>query len=100
MMAKTVYGALPSNVRKHGETKIFTAETVPDALTQEHYTKEGVWGLICVETGTLQYEILDDEKNNIQLSAGETAVVMPRSPHRVTPGSAVSFKVEFYSKPS
>jgi len=91
------YGTLPPDVSKHGETKVFTKETVPDALTEEHRTKSGVWGLICVEAGTLNYEILGDEHRVIPLTAGEKAVVFPTIPHRVHPGPDAAFKVEFYS---
>ena len=100
MTHDVVYGFLPEGVQKHGETKLFTDRTAPKALTNEHATKESVWGLICVETGSLDYQVLGEEHQAVSLTAGQAAVVKPAILHRVQPGPESSFKVEFYSEPS
>ena len=92
------YGTLPANVSKHGETHIFTAQTVPKKLTQEHRTKDGVWGLICVDAGSLDYEILGSSPRTLPLCAGDKAILKPQEPHKVRPAADASFKVEFYSR--
>ena len=48
-------GEMPQGHVAYQRTKTFTAETVPGALTSNHTTKAGVWGLIHVESGQLEY---------------------------------------------
>ena len=52
---------LPENVMPFRRTDSFTRDTVPNGLLKDHRTKEGVWGLIQVEVGALEYSIGADE---------------------------------------
>jgi tellurite resistance-related uncharacterized protein len=86
---------LPASVAPYQRTKTFTQETVPKGLLGDHNTKAGVWGLITVVEGRLEYVIP---------STGETLVLDPETPgivepevrHHVTPLGEVSFFVEFH----
>ena len=85
---------LPEHVRAFRRTELFTRETIPKGLLRDHATKEGVWALIQVREGTLEYTIGDAEVH--VLDPGKNGVVEPMVPHHVTPLGEVSFYVEFY----
>ena len=85
---------LPETVTPFRRTESFTRSTVPNGLLKDHRTKEGVWGLIQVEVGALEYSIGANEV--YVLTPGKNGVVEPTAPHRVKPLGEVLFFVEFY----
>ena len=89
--------AIPENVSHYKSTPTFTEKTVPPAFLAEHNTKEGIWGLLNVESGRLQYVITDlGDEAEYFLSAGETAVIAPTQTHYVKPLGNVAFHVAFH----
>ena len=48
---------LPENTRPYKRTPIFNENTVPKGLLRNHNTKNGVWGLLTVEKGEIEYTI-------------------------------------------
>ncbi|MDF1720728.1 MAG: DUF1971 domain-containing protein [Minwuia sp.] len=89
----------PAGLKKHGETKVFTAETVPAALLSQHDTKPGVWGKLMVLDGALDYVLTGPPEVAQRVEAGGFAVIEPTVLHRVGLVGPVSFKVEFHSVP-
>ncbi len=87
--------ALPDTVAEYRRTPVFTETTVPAALTDEHATKPGVWAVIAVETGRLEFHDVETGAARV-LGAGATAVVAPERRHKVTPLGSVSFHVAFH----
>ncbi|NKB22701.1 MAG: DUF1971 domain-containing protein [Alphaproteobacteria bacterium] len=85
---------LPQNVTAYKRTPSFTNDTIPAGLLKHHSTAKDVWGLIQVESGSLEYVIGEDEVHT--LSPGSNGVVEPTVTHQVRPVGAVSFFVEFY----
>jgi tellurite resistance-related uncharacterized protein len=85
---------LPPDVTAYKRTESFTEDTVPKGLLADHRTAEGVWGLIQVEEGRLDYIIGDDDA--VVLTQGRNGVVEPQVTHRVRPVGKVRFFVEFY----
>lgn len=85
---------LPATVTAYQRTNLFTQDTVPSGLLKNHSTKEGVWGLIQVEEGQLEYTIEDNEVH--VLTPGNNGVVEPTVKHHVRPLGDVLFSVEFY----
>jgi tellurite resistance-related uncharacterized protein len=85
---------LPRNVVAYRRVGPFTETTVPAGLLRDHTTAGGVWGLIQVETGRLEYIIGDDELH--LLSPGQNGVVEPAVSHHIRPLGEVSFFVEFF----
>lgn len=85
---------LPSTVKPYKKTPVFTYETTPKALLNNHCTKEGTWGLIHVLEGTLKYTIQDEEVHI--LSSEKDGVVEPTILHHVTPEEGTRFYVEFH----
>jgi len=86
---------LPPDVQAYKKTSIFTEQTVPAGLLSDHQTKAGVWGLISVVSGSLQYNVPSRDVSDL-LGDGDTGVIEPTVTHSVTPQGPVSFYVEFY----
>ena len=86
--------SIPKHVKAYRRSLAFTEKTVPASLLKHHTTKEGVWGLIQIESGQLEYIIEGDEK--YLLSRETFGVIEPEKPHRVKLVGQVSFFVEFY----
>ncbi|UTW56077.1 DUF1971 domain-containing protein [Kordiimonas sp. SCSIO 12610] len=89
---------LPENVEKYSETPIFTEKTVPKKVTENHDTKAGVWGKLCVLDGAVDYIIPGPPKQERRVFAGKFAVIEPTIIHRAKPIGEARFKVEFYRK--
>tara|TARA_B110000014_G_C19739301_1_gene385710 strand:- start:244 stop:519 length:276 start_codon:yes stop_codon:yes gene_type:complete len=87
---------IPSNVSPYKKTPVFTENTVPAGLLNDHNTKEGVWGKIVIESGLLEYTIQEPEYEIIQLSPNKHGVVEPLIKHHIKPLGPVNFYVEFY----
>ncbi len=86
---------LPPGVKPYRQTPVFTQDTVPAALTGEHSTKAGVWGVIHVTEGRLTY-FIPERDFEIVLAPGILGIVEPEVTHRVRPEGDVSFFVEFW----
>tara|TARA_B100000446_G_scaffold168521_1_gene173025 strand:- start:667 stop:936 length:270 start_codon:yes stop_codon:yes gene_type:complete len=86
--------SLPDHVQQYSTSPIFTEETVPRGLLKDHNTKSGVWGLISVSKGELEY-IIEDKETHI-LSPEIKGVVEPEVKHHIKPLGAVTFYIEFY----
>lgn len=92
---------LPDGVTPYKRTPTFTEDTIPAGLLNDHQTKEGTWGLICVEEGELRYIVTDPRRTPSELilsNATPPGVVEPTILHRVEPMGAVRFHVEFYRR--
>jgi tellurite resistance-related uncharacterized protein len=79
-------------------TPLFTQDTLPKALRQQHDTKDGVWGVIRVIDGELRLTIIDPPSDTV-VRPGSPAVVLPRQPHFVTPIGPMTMQVDFYNQP-
>lgn len=89
---------LPEGLSVYKRTPTFTETSVPRGLLADHSTKEGVWGLIRVEEGSLLYVVTDprrDFSEHILAPGGAPGVVEPTIIHRVEPLGAVRFHVAF-----
>lgn len=90
---------LPSGLTPYKRTASFTQSDIPPGLRQDHSTKAGIWGLICVEAGELRYVITDVRRPwSDQLLTPHTpaGVVEPTIAHFVEPVGAVRFYVQFF----
>jgi tellurite methyltransferase len=88
----------PVNFIRYKKTPVFTEESLPSGLKNDHSTKVGVRGKIIVTEGKLQYRV-NNLKTNVELSPGEPEIVLPEIVHSVSPLGTVKFYVEFYKKP-
>jgi tellurite methyltransferase len=89
---------LPAALREYKRTASFSEGDVPAGLLREHGTKPGVWALIVVETGTLEYTI-EKPLRTFLLTPGVRGVIPPVVPHRVKLLGPVRFHVEFLRHP-
>jgi tellurite resistance-related uncharacterized protein len=91
--------SLLADVRPYRRTPEFTASTIPKGLLKEHTTKPGVWGVIHVTQGLLEYRILSPVPERHLLTPDKPGIVEPTVPHEVAPIGPVRFYVEFHAKP-
>ena len=89
---------LPSGLINYRSTPQFTEVSVPAALLDDHATKEGVWGIIRIVSGSLRYHVTDDRRigTTFELEEGIYGIVEPTIRHRVELRGAVRFRVDFY----
>jgi len=85
---------LPEDVKHYKSTPVFTETTVPKGLLKDHNTKNGVWGVICLNEGELEY-VIEDNETHI-LTPEKQGVVEPEIRHHIKPLGKVNFYVEFY----
>ena len=88
--------ALPSGLRAYKRTATFTEDDVPAGLLRDHATKAGVWALIVLEAGTLEYTI-EEPVRTFLLTPESPGVIPPVVRHRVTILGPVRFYLEFLS---
>ena len=87
---------LPDGVEKYAESPLFTERSAPDKLMSKHNLKAGVWGLLSVSAGRLEYHMPRSDDQFFVVEEGDQVVIEPTEVHFVTPIGPVEFKVEFY----
>jgi tellurite resistance-related uncharacterized protein len=90
--------ALPAGLRAYKRTATFTEDNVPAGLLRDHDTNPGVWALIVLESGTLEYT-LEEPVRTFLLTPENPGVIPPVVRHRVKLLGPVRFYVEFLSAP-
>jgi tellurite resistance-related uncharacterized protein len=88
---------MPAGHAAYRRTGAFTQESVPRALLVQHDTKAGVWGLLHVARGALEFVEPEggDELHQV-INAGQHAIIRPEVEHRVALLGEVEFYVEFW----
>lgn len=88
---------LPAGYAAYHRTAPFRTGSIPDALLRQHDTKPGVWALLEVSSGSLDFiELLEEGERRSQVPAGAQAVIRPGVVHRVAPNGEVEFTVQFW----
>ncbi|MBL0214105.1 MAG: DUF3565 domain-containing protein [Myxococcales bacterium] len=90
---------LPPAFTAYKRTPEFEASTIPAALRKDHSTKPGVWGVIHVTAGQLQYIVEAPLARESVVDAEHPGIVVPEVLHRVSPIGEVRFFVEFHRRP-
>lgn len=90
---------LPEGFAPYSRTAEFNDATIPEALLGTHSTKRGVWALIHVLRGQLEYHVDAPFNQKRVLTSEAPGVVLPEVEHRVAPRGAVAFFVEFWRQP-
>ena len=92
--------SLPADVIAAGQSPVFDESSLPPALRSEHRTAKGVYGLLRVLSGSLEFVwMAADGEQSAQLEEGSEWVIEPELPHRVVPGGQVRCQIEFYRLP-
>jgi tellurite resistance-related uncharacterized protein len=89
---------LPEGLESYKRTPTFTEASVPAGLLKDHSTKDGTWGLIHVEEGSLRYVVTDPRRSGaegILTPDSAPGIVEPTILHYVEPLGVVRFYVEF-----
>ncbi len=90
----------PENLESLRCTPVFDQDSIPAGLRKDHTTKEGVWGLIHVSSGTLRYVCQAPVSRELLLEPGINGIIPPGLPHHVKAEGLVSFYVEFFTRRS
>ena len=91
----TKYSQVPKPVGTY-----FEHDSIPKGLLMDHTTKEGTWGIIRVNRGTLEYTIQEPIPRSIELTSDVLGIIEPQVKHHVRALSDdVQFVVEFYRRP-
>ena len=89
---------LPEEFEPYQRTPSFTESTLPEALRRDHATKPGVWGMIHVERGRLDYHVHAPAQRHEILTPASPGVVLPEITHHVAGSEPVAFYVEFWRR--
>ncbi len=92
------HGELPERLVLQRTTQEFDLASVPAGLLRSHRLAAGVWGVLRVRAGSLDF-VWEDERDAaavVELGPGESIVVPPEAPHRVVLGDHARFVVEFH----
>jgi len=87
---------LPENVTYVRSTPEFDEATVPAGLLRAHQVAAGVWGLLVVSEGVVEFTFEDDSDTSRVVTAGETQVIPPSRPHHIVVRDPAKFHVEFH----
>ncbi|CAN5560782.1 hypothetical protein BH11MYX1_BH11MYX1_41610 [soil metagenome] len=87
---------LPLGYTAYKRTPDFDQHSIPNALSKDHSTKPGVWGMIHVLSGQLRYIVEAPLASERILDPGVVGIVVPEVLHRVVPVGEVRFFVEFH----
>ena len=92
---------MPAGHAPYKRTATFTRDTIPQGLLHDHRTKAGVWALLHVTRGSLEFfEREGSAEARQRISAGQQATIRPAVEHRVAPLDDVEFHVEFWRAPT
>ncbi len=89
---------MPEDFEPYKRTPVFSEATIPEGLRRTHATKRGVWGLIQVSRGRLDYYIHAPLEAHEVVTPERAAVVVPEVEHHVAAAGPVSFAVEFWRR--
>ena len=96
MSQQTVPKPLPDALQAYRRTPVFDQNSLPTALRKEHSTKQGVWALIHVLEGQVQYCIPGQDYRCV-LTPGISGLIEPQQVHFVEPIGQMRMYVEFYA---
>jgi tellurite resistance-related uncharacterized protein len=93
---------IPENFVKYKSTPVFEKDSVPKMFLHLHNTRAGVYGKICVVSGTLKFfgftQRRGDIEQEISIEAGDFAVSPPEYWHKVEfLTEQTKFRVDFYA---
>lgn len=83
------------NNRPYASSPVFDEHTLPDALRNDHRTKDGTWGLLRVITGEVLL-IFAEPRREVSVTPDRPAPIAPMATHFVVPQGKMSMQVDFY----
>lgn len=86
---------LPQAAEPYRTIGPFDAATFPEGLRRTHDLKEGTWGKVTLEAGSLVFVWEDEQGGSEHLAAPAEIVVPPQVPHHVE-GDNFTVSITFY----
>jgi len=87
---------MPPDYEPYRRTPQFDESSVPEALLRSHATKRGIWALIHVSHGSLEYHLHEPFDRSEGLTSESPGIVLPEVEHHIVTSRPVSFHVEFW----
>ena len=91
---------MPADYTEYRRTAVFDEASIPKALLRAHTTKLGVWGILHVVAGELDYVVLEPERRVTTLRAGAEQIIVTALSHEVVLRAGARFCVAFFGPPS
>ncbi|NQZ07887.1 MAG: DUF1971 domain-containing protein [Algicola sp.] len=94
---------IPDDFVNYKSTTVWSKETVPKTFLHDHNTRAGVYGRICVLSGSLKFTGFVERRGEVDqeviIAPGEFAVATPQYWHKVEfLGDDTQFKIEFFAQ--
>ena len=90
---------LPEGLVHLRTTPEFDEHSVPSGLLAAHRVAAGVWGLLRVRSGSIDFVFEDGATPARRVRAGDTQVIPPGDRHHLELVGSVTFAVEFHGSP-
>ncbi len=87
----------PRRPEPYKVTAIWDQDTLPQAIRNEHRTKEGTWGLLRLLEGSATLVFTDDGRK-VPVAPGKPGLIAPRETHYVALDGPARMQVEFYKE--
>lgn len=84
-------------ISPYSSSPVFDERSLPNALRNDHRTKDGTWGLLRVLTCEVRLVFVDPPRQFI-VTPDTPAVIPPQATHFVEPLGAMTMQVEFYKE--
>jgi tellurite resistance-related uncharacterized protein len=90
---------LPDGLVHLRTTPEFDEHSVPSGLLGAHRVAPGVWGLLRVRSGSVDFVFEDGATPPRRVGAGDSQVIPPGDRHHLELVGSVTFVVEFHGSP-
>ena len=87
---------LPDDCEAYRRLGPFTAATLPLGLLRAHALKQGCWGVLAVEAGSVAFVWEDAPDGPIRLDAGDSIVIPPERRHHLAVDSEFMLAIGLY----
>lgn len=91
--------ALPAEAQAYRHLGPFDADAIPKGLWGRHALKDGVWGMLSIEAGSIGFRWDDAQGGGRLLSAGDVLLIPPTVPHHLDHQGPVTITLAFCAIP-
>jgi tellurite resistance-related uncharacterized protein len=84
-------------ITPYASSPIFDEQSLPDALRNDHRTKDGTWGLLRVLAGEVRLVFIDPP-SQVLVTPETPALIPPQATHFVELLGKMTMQVEFYKE--
>jgi tellurite resistance-related uncharacterized protein len=82
-------------ITPYASSPIFAEQSLPDALRNDHRTKDGTWGVLRVLAGEVRLVFIDPP-SQVLVTPETPALIPPQATHFVELLGKMTMQVEFY----